>query len=93
MFIFVVPCLHKHLCAGERMYRRWMDVLITWLALKLILKYLFGFQYHRSVRARTTVTVCIRRIKHALGVLGPSKGHRVHQQFVTSTLFLILNAS
>ena len=44
MFIFVVAYLHKHLGA---MYGRWVDVLITWSALKfIVLRYSIEFQCH-----------------------------------------------
>ena len=41
----VVTMFQLHLGAGECIYRRWVDALITWSALKfIILRYSFGFQ-------------------------------------------------
>ena len=70
IFIFVVPCLHKHLDTSEWIYGCWAEALYTWSPLKfIILRYSFGFSmsrlveaFHRSVRAGTAVTVCTRNI-------------------------------
>ena len=50
IFIFVIPCLHKHLSNGEWMYGCWIDALITWSPLKfIIIRYSFGFSMSRFV--------------------------------------------
>ena len=86
IFIFVVPCVHKHLRTEEWMSGCWVEASITWSPLKFItLRYSFGFSMSRfctSISSFCSGTDDSNSLYSTrLTRSSPNKGHRVHKYY------------